>query len=382
MSVDIRSHPLLEAWTDPRSGVVSYILKTDVAACRQSFYFTNLGMTDDGRYLWFYTFNPPSGSAESGRTLAVADLHEGVVRALPETQFRDASPYIDPETGDAYWAWDYSVWKRPAAADADVELVNAVPEEIHRHRYGKRLATHLTRSADGTAFLIDAAFGREWIVGLLPIDGGDFEVLQSFDRCYNHAQMSPTDPDLALIAQDWWFDVATGEPGHYENRIWLLRRGESATPVFDADYGKKLTHEWWDASGDSIWYIDYTAGTAKVDIATSQYKLVWPNEADPRSAKACHCHADATGRYLVADQGTYQWKDGLCRVRFRNLDTGKEVDIASHPPVPVGDTYGKYHVHPHPQFCARDRFICYTTTVWGGIDVAVTHVADLIDRTS
>ena len=41
-----------EEWTDPASGVVSYVLKTHVAQQQQTFYFTNRSMTKDGQFLW------------------------------------------------------------------------------------------------------------------------------------------------------------------------------------------------------------------------------------------------------------------------------------------------------------------------------------------
>jgi hypothetical protein len=87
MSVDIRSHPLLEAWADPRSGVVSYILKTDVAACRQSFYFTNPGMTNDGSYGEGRYRIAPSGPLrrhvwEKPRAPSPAVLREGSTHLL------------------------------------------------------------------------------------------------------------------------------------------------------------------------------------------------------------------------------------------------------------------------------------------------------------
>jgi hypothetical protein len=43
------------------------------------------------------------------------------------------------------------------------------------------------------------------------VDGSPFELWQEFDRCYNHGRFSPPDPDLMLIAQDWWNDPVTGE---------------------------------------------------------------------------------------------------------------------------------------------------------------------------
>jgi hypothetical protein len=42
----------------------------------------------------------------------------------------------------------------------------------------------------------------------------------------------------------------------------------------------------------------------------------------------------------------------------------------------------KYHGHPHPRFCGHDRWIAYTTTVRGQIDVAFTEVAALVAATT
>ncbi len=42
----------------------------------------------------------------------------------------------------------------------------------------------------------------------------------------------------------------------------------------------------------------------------------------------------------------------------------------------------QYHIDPHPRFCSQDRYIVFTTTVRGQVDLAITRVEDLIRRTS
>ena len=365
-SWDLEHCPLFAPWTDPASGITSYILNERVAPIQQSFYFTNRSFSDDGRYLWFYCSFPPAGNAETGRTLGVADLRSGALLCFPETQFRDASPLVDGRSGEAYWCWEYAVYKRGPAPQAPVVQVNALPEDLHQKRYGERLATHLTFSADGKELFIDASLGREWCVGSLPLDGGPFRLWQVFDRCYNHAQFSPTDPDLALLAQDYWIDVATGAFHPYENRMWLLRRGEEARPIY-ADPGR-IGHEWWDRDGRHVWYVDYEEGTEKVDIETGEKINVWPGGT-------VHSHADASGQYLAGD--IVLRSESAFRVAFYNVATGKEVDIASRMSM-LAETGAKYHIHPHPQFCAGDTYVVYTTTVRGQVDVAVARVRDLI----
>lgn len=368
----LENKQLFETWIDPESGVTSYLLAPRIAPVQQSFYFTNPSMAARGRYLWFYTAYPPGGNSDSGRTLAVADLHSGTITPCPETQFRDASPFIDPDTGTAYWCAGCSVFSRDPHPEAEARRVNQVPEEIHRNRLGKRLATHLTRSADRREFLIDAHFGKEWIVGTLPIAGGDFEVWQSFDRCYNHAQFSPTEHDLALIAQDWWTDVASGERHDYDNRIWLIRRGQMSRPLFE--HSPSISHEWWDASGSHIWYVDYGRGTCRVDLESGAVSEIWPSGT-------CHSHSSRCGRYLVGDIGTYSWDKNGCRVAFFNTQNHQEINIATSLPEPPIER-GWYHLDPHPQFCGDDQFIAYTTTVRGRIDLALVKTADLLAATA
>jgi hypothetical protein len=68
-------------------------------------------------------------------------------------------------------------------------------------------------------------------------------------------------------------------------------------------------------------------------------------------------------------------------VTFTNTATLRTVAIVPHLPAP-GLPRRRYHVHPHPQFCLEDRYICYTTNVLGAVDVAFASVAELIERTS
>ncbi|MDQ3657679.1 MAG: oligogalacturonate lyase family protein [Chloroflexota bacterium] len=364
------------AWTDPQSGVTSYLLDQRVAPQQLTFYFVNSGMTDDGRYIWFYAAFPPAGNERDGRTLGVFDADTGATHHFPDSQFSSGSPMVDPTTGEVYWVSGLEIWKRSPDPDAEAVLVNSIPTELMRDRRPHRIATHLTMSADRRFVNIDGQVGREWFLGAAPLDGGQVEIWQRFDRNHNHAQFSPTDPDLMLIAQDWWHDVVTGEHAYYQDRLWLIRRGEEARPILPDDPSDRRTHEWWGADGRHVWYVDYDRGTERVDVATGERENIWPGGT-------CHSYCDRSGRYLVGDIGTYSWARTGCRVAFFNTETGREVDIVSVGcmPEPEGGRR-RYHVDPHPRFCADDRYICYTTTIHGRADVAIVPVAELIALTS
>jgi hypothetical protein len=374
--------PLFTPWSDPVSGVTSHILTRRVAPVQQSFYFTHSGFSGDGRYLWFYCAFPPGGDAYLGRSLAVADLHDQTLRHFPQTLFSDASPCVDPRTGEAYWVSGLEVWKRgPGPAD-EPRRVNTFPAELARNRRPLRLATHLSRSADGRSFAIDALIGDECFVGDMPLDGSDFRLWTRCDFCLNHAQFSPTDADEMLLAADGWVHPASGARGRRplrdgrEDRMWLLRRGGDLRPACPNDpvSSDLRGHEWWDHDGRHVWYIDYRRGTARINLKTGEQTLPWPSGHT-------HSHCDHSGELIVGDINAQHIDMNHWRVAFFNSRTGREIDIVSLMP-PLAFPRSRYHVHPHPRFCLDGRCICYTTNVLGSVDVALVAVDELLQRTS
>ncbi|MDR1279719.1 MAG: oligogalacturonate lyase family protein [Opitutaceae bacterium] len=403
---------LFQSWKDPVSGVESFLLETRVAPFRQSFYFVNPGMSADGRFCWFYCAFPPAGSAGLGRSLAVADLVNGTVHHFPETMFSDASPMVDPLSGEVYWCSGLEVWKRSPFPDTKPSLAGRFPEKLARNRGPQKLATHLTFSADRRALNLDAAFYSEWFIGHIPLDGGEFVLWEKFDRAMDHAQFSPVDPDVQLIAEDFWVEPRTGEIRYIRNRMWLIRRGGLAMPIFPEpqasvvpnvrgpnphlvnDTASVVTdersmhgHEWWSADGRHVCFVHYHRGVFRVDVSSlpplPPGSPLPPFPAPERlwaSDTVSHAHMSADGRWLVADcvPGAHT---GIWHVVFVNLETGREAEIVSHSEYPP-ESLRRYHVHPHPQFCAQDRYVCYTTFVRGQVDVALCDVEQLVALTS
>lgn len=390
--------PLVTPWVDPQSGVTSYLLAS-VAPLQQSFYFVNQSFSADGRYLWFYCAFPPGGKANYGRMLGVADFETGEIRHFPETQFLDASPMVDAATGEAYWASGESIWKRGPQPEAACVLVNELPKSLTNGRTPWRIATHLTKSADGRGLGLDVTLGRETHVGYAPLNGGPIEIWQTLHAGFNHAQFSPTDPDLLLLCQDSYVDVVTGEIPQFDNRLWLIRRGGKAAPIYQpidggsakvlahsthqdapprmVDDGPKMHgHEWWAADGRRVYFVHYGQGVKSVELPANgelRETLIWAWRP------VSHAHCNAAGTLFVGDaqppaQRVYS------KVIFFNAATGREIEIASHMPHP-DPLIKRYHVHPHPQFCLGDQFICYTTNVRGQIDVALARVEELVART-
>ena len=315
----------------------------------------------------------PSGTAGQGRTLGVVDFERQEVRHFPDTQFNHASPFVDPASGEVTWGMGAALYRRgPGAGDA-AQWVNEIPADLIGARPVQRIATHLTRSADGRSFLVDAQIGMQYVFGSLPIDGGDYVEWQRFERNYNHAQFSPTDPDLVLFAQENHPDPITGLTFPIVDRLWLLRRGERAQPLLPEP--TRVTHEWWDADGKHAWCV-WGNDTWRVDIHTRQIEKI----AFPRHC--WHSHASRGGDYIIGDSNERFYRGCPSSVHFLNRHTrqgdhpggkpgapGYRGAVVPYRPAPAPvqrrPLCGLYHHHPrrnrpgdrfHPGF-DRPHFI-------------------------
>jgi hypothetical protein len=377
MMIEFSNRELFTPIVHPVSGVTMYILTQKVAPVQEAFYFVNDSMTANGRYLWFYCAFPPSGSAASGRTLGVVDFETGEVRHFPDTQFGEASPYVDIDTGEAYWQSDRYVWKRSPEPNEAAELINQIPDDLIKGRQVMRAATHLTRSANGKEFFIDLGLQMQWLFGSLPINGGDFDLWHRFDRLYNHAQFSPTDPDEILFAEEFHNDPITGLTFPVRNRLWVMRRGEQPRPLHPEPRAG-VSHEWWDPGGKHVWCVWHNE-TWRVEVASGDIETV----IFPRHCM--HSHSSKDGELIVGD--TWDTVNGRffrgmpTGVHFLNRATGKDVLFCENP---VQDNYAgrNYHIDPHPRFVCGDKYIVFTTTVRGEVDVALARTQDLMELTS
>lgn len=370
--------PLFTPHICSESGVVSYILTERAAPVQEAFYFVNDGSSADGRYLWFCCAHPPSGTAHHGRTLGVVDFETQTVHNFPETQFSEASPYVVPESGEVFWASNGRFWRRRPEPNATVHKIGELPAAWTGARHVLRSATHLTRSADGRELFVDCGFELQWRFGSLSIDTGEMQPWWRFDRLYNHAQFSPTDPDMALFAQENHRDPVTGLVHRITDRIRLIRRGEAPRPLFPNP--TRATHEWWDRDGRHVWYIAWQNGQHSVwraAIDTAEAEEVWPGVG-------WHAHDSGDGRAVVADH--VDDPDGFHRgaassVHFLNRQTGRSICVARNP---AQEEYAGryYHIDPHPRFLGGGRYISYTTTVLGNVDLALVPVDHLFEKTA
>ncbi len=364
---------LFTPWRNLASGVESLILTERLAPVQRQFYFTNPNMTSDGRFMWVACSYPPEGGRHAIPVLAVVDFEQDEMRVCHETQFSCESPLVDPENGDVYWTNETDLWRRGPHPEDRPVLINRFPRALAKGRRINHIAVDLTFSADRTSVNLNAEIGNEeWLVGDMPLDGSPVRIWQSSDCRDVHCQFSPTDPDLQLLVRDYWGrKPETFDPQFRYHRMYLLRRGQQPEPLL-AEPITHHGHEWWDADGKHVWYVHYGIGVKRVSLDTRREENLWPGHL-------AHAHADRTGRYLVTDMMASPYKPD-CHVAFRNLTTGRETEIVNSPPLADGLTQCG-HLHPHPQFCCNDRYICYTTTAHNRVDLALVRTEDVVART-
>jgi hypothetical protein len=373
---DLAKHRFFEPWTDPESGVTSYLLKERVAPIQRGLYYVTPSISADGRWLWFSAAFPPSH--QTFLAAACLDPAEPQVRWFPQTA-RGGNPLVLPEGDAVYVPIEDGIFR--LAFEGAVEPVLRMPADLLGGRRLFSLVTDLTVSADGRHFLLDSHIGGRWLIALGEVATGKVVPLRWFARGHNHAAFSPADADLFLVTQGPYNDPITGDKVDMDVRMWLMDRGLSRyEPLFGDlwfNHNCMSCHEWWTADGRIQW-CDYDTGVWECDpnAVPRTRSLVWPRPM-------CHGQCDRAGRYLCGDQNPYhRTGDRPCRVFFFDRSSGRDVAIVSAMRLPDlhHSEWRAYHLDPHPHFSPDGRLVVYTTTSRGTVDVAIAPVEGILSR--
>lgn len=382
--------------TDPVSGMPYYILSTRLAPVQQGFYFVNSGFSDDGRYFWFYYAFPPAPAHGAG----VIDLATDEIALFPETAGTgDAIFMVDGQNGDLWWGNNQGYFRR--SPDPKEKPVRIAPlPEIATHGRLTSAGTHLTFSPDRKFFFVDIGFGDRSTLGAIEVATGKYtEWFQTpLGVPYNHAQWNPVDPNLVLCAHEHHTDFFTGEvtrPANTPDGVYP--RLHTLTPdgkdTMYPSLFSSATHEWWSADGKKIYYVDgrhilrrnLETGAHEVAVDCGRFHN---KEELPITAWHAYCTADE--RYFVSDASYYShgglrwWRGCPSKVTFYNTVTDRAVPIVTlNPEVSewTPETPCPYHIDPHPRFVLKDKWITFTATVDGRVDVAVAPVKPLLEAT-
>lgn len=371
--INLENHPYFTPFKDEKSGVISYVLTKNIAPLQKHFYFTNPSITNDGKYLWFLCANPPARYFTLG--VISLDAENPFVRHFPYASPWGSSSGITPEGDGIYYAEGNTVYKLDV--EGKLTVVLTVGKDILKGRRLVNLFTHASVSCDNRYLAMDMHIADHTYMSIADLKSGEIRLLCKLaSGGYDHAQFSPTKPDLILLDQDASWDLHTGEYFPINNRMWLINtdatRFEPVLPsMFYGRDGTEMAHDYWSADG---WVCgsDYLNGAFECNIDTKEFNLVWKRPI-------CHSHTSCNRQMFVGDQTPYSWNEIPCQLLFYDRETNKEIPIFSAMPTPRYPR-GGYHHDPHPQFCVNDTMIVSTTTVRdGNVDVALTPVAPLLE---
>lgn len=391
---------LFDRVTDPVSGVVSYVLRPGtLAESHQGWYFTTRSMTDDGRFLLFWTarneFTHPGQEANRGPKGAACGT--GLVDFATDTAIDLGIPrechYLDVKTAQLWYIRrpdprDPSrdaICRRDLAVDPMREIVECqIPPELiagvtNIHRY----TTHITLTQNRRKAFFTSWLDDRYVQGCVNFDTGRWEKWGETDFYANHDQICPTDDNVALIAwEDCWktpdalaFRKRTG----WYPRMWLCR--PDGTHTLQPAYRKNFSsHECWATDGKGFYWCG--GGVWYQDLETGAQTQVCPNPAS-------HANLTTDNRFVCYDLGMEDRSVGhgnslWFEVGFWNRTTQKGVLIHSDipPMTPLGKS-SVLHPHCHPAFGGADRYVIATRPCADGhFDLSVTPVAQLVEKTS
>jgi hypothetical protein len=216
---DLSRHPYFEEYIDPESGVKSYILSKRVATIQQSLYFTHLGgITTDGKYMWFRCADWPSSSIRYA--VLSLDPDAPFIRVFNNVTQDTTLLNPIPNTHKALFGARNTVYE--VDLDGNTREVITLDEDFVHGRYLEWLSTHLSVNSDGELVTMDMYIGGKSYMAVGNLRTGEIKHVNKFERHYNHAQFSPTDPSLFILDQDWVKDPVTGERFDVDHRIWLM----------------------------------------------------------------------------------------------------------------------------------------------------------------
>ena len=380
-----------KTYTEPESGTRMAILATRVAPIQEGMYFVNNGSTLDCRYLWLRCCFPPIAK----HSLAVLDFHTDEIHHFPET---DGNGLVDRESGEVYWYSDWAIRKRSPDPNQPASVVVRVPDQWRA--YGRVSGPrHLTFTPDHKELIGDFDTPQGTIIGSFHLDTGAFTQWYRTEPgvCFDHAQCCPVNKDLLMCAREMWNGQKNCIEPVYEDgifpRVQLITRDGQRQIIRLA--GNDGTHEWWDASGKCVYYINNNldgsgfGAVVRDDLDGSEPKIIFRNHIPGAYNNLWHGQCTQDGRYFVADamypeMGQKVWRGGASMVCFHNTETGKNLRFL--PRNPVLEPWSPqnpcpYDIDPHPSFILNDQFVVFTTTVLGHVDVAIAGVADLIEAT-
>ena len=373
-------HPHFTPWTDPTSGVTSFVLKHVVGDLQRAWYFVTPSLGSSG-HLWFYAAHLPSRRYHSATVNLDPSNPEVVPMPATWVAVDSGNPMLESDGSIAYIPIEDRIYRFDMKDPNNPEEVFRLPKDIIKGRRLYRLVTNLTSTSDGKYWILDSWIGNQWHLGKVDRATGTYELMSTFGHNHHHAISSLHDPNLFIINQGHWMDPVTGFKTQMQLRIWVMSVDGNIYRPIDPDLcfnrnGNQACHEWWSPQG-KIQYCHYQKGIIEQDATDpSTAQLIWDRPSTHGMCSPC-------GRYLVCDVNPYTWNERKpCQVHFKDLQSGKEIPIVAHMPPHNVDwcDVRTYHIDPHPHFSSDGKYVIFTSSLLGKPSVTLTPVSELLQK--
>ncbi len=390
---------LFTKFVDPKTGVVSYVLKPgSIAFNQQSFYFTAKSMTDDGRFLMFWICDDEYPPEKFGKRVgqskrkALVDFLKDEVIDLGKC---GGIPFIDTVTDQMWYADQDGIHRRDLLVDPKKDILLCPwPKEL-----GTRYGTHITLDPARKIVFLDTVYlnGQD-VAGTIDTVTGKFTPWAEANFVNNHGQFNPVDPTLAMCAwelarfkvkdemyPDELAKAKFGKKHLYRSdlirssddvypRLWLYRKGKSWEVT--SKITGYATHEYFAEDGKGFYWC--SGGVSYHDLATGREWRINP-------LMSAHASMSADNKYIVSDSSLGGWWRGCSwSVLFWNRETHRGVYIHSRTPrITSKDRESNLHPDPHPQIVCDSRYVIATMNDdERRLNVSVTPMDQLIKMTT
>jgi len=365
--------------TDPESGVVSYVLNDNlVAPNQQSVYFVNKSMTEDGRFLLFWTSEDETRTKALNRAYAVIDFARDTIYTLdfPRNQYFNFYS-IDPKTDRLYYVIEDGVFYRDLKKNPHkgIKVCN-IPQGLKDEGVVDYFFTHLTMTDDATKIFVDNRLPNQdkWLQGAIDIKNKKWERWTTTDFHINHGQINPKRDTIALCAQELGWTSVNGEfhTIQYENGIYprlqlVTKSGiREMVPPMDGF----AMHECWDVQGDGFYWCG-RGGVFYCDLDTREQVKVSP--------KGVHAMMSIDKNLVVSDVTIGKdYRGHPWKVYLYDRTQEEGIWVCSYMPgIASPEKQSKLHPDPHPQFVCGDKYIVWTKMRSDHrMDLAITPVAE------
>jgi len=313
--------------------------------------------TDDERYVVF------SSNRTGDYQLYRAELESGELAQLSNVpELRSISFGMAGNGREALYTAGWRVYAVDVATGEDrmvVDLEGKIPS--------KPSGAPVALSGDGDRCVVAYAVGEdETSLTIVMVETGEYHEVIRWKGHLSHAQICPGDKNLITFdpGPDTQNDMTL--PMEKRARTWMGNAETGETwPFLIMPYGFRATHEYWDYTGDRIYFHKKSVpGWTPTTISSIRRDGGdWQDHYESQDRKLGHSSIDRESRFIISDVQSSE-ENEIHRV---DLTTGKGEVLCWPNTSPIQDQT----IHVHPSISAQGNYVDFTSDRCGSSDLYV-----------